>query len=81
MTQPQHPSRPSTRAAGGFRSTVTLLVVDLWRRLGARLGPVDERGGGRNTDEGFHIAGGAVVAGVIVTAVGAFIAKKMGALE
>ena len=27
------------------------------------LEPVDERGGGRNTDEGFHIAAGAVIAG------------------
>ena len=79
MTQPQ--TRTIGTRAAGVRLTVTLLVVDLWQRLGARLGPVDERGGGRNTDEGFHIAGGAVVAGVIVTAVGAFIAKKMGALE
>jgi hypothetical protein len=63
------------------RTGLTLLVVDLLQRLGARLGPVDERGGGRNTDEGFHIAGGAVVAGAIVAGVGAFIAKKLGALE
>ena len=42
--------------------------------------PVDERGGGRNTDEGFHIAAGAVIAGTIAAAVGAFIAKKLGAL-
>ena len=86
MTQPHTTTRTTgIRAAriwtAQVRMTVTLLVVDLWHRVGARLGPVDERGGGRNTDEGFHIAGGAVVAGVIVTAVGAFIAKKMGALE
>ena len=56
-------------------------LIHLAWTLRARLDQVDERGGGRNTDEGFHIAGGAVVAGVIVTAVGAFIAKKMGALE
>ena len=80
MTQPRSTRTAGIRAAR-LQIAVTLLVVDLWRRLGARLGPVDERGGGRNTDEGFHIAGGAVVAGVIVTAVGAFIAKKMGALE
>ena len=42
--------------------------------------PLDERGGGRNTDEGFHIAAGAVIAGTIAAAVGAFIAKKLGAL-
>ena len=85
MTQTHTTRTTGIRAAhirtAQFRMTVTLLVVDLWHRVGARLGPVDERGGGRNTDEGFHIAGGAVVAGVIVTAVGAFIAKKMGALE
>ena len=85
MTQPRTTRTTGIRAAriwtAPVRMTVTLLVVDLWHRVGARLGPVDERGGGRNTDEGFHIAGGAVVAGVIVTAVGAFIAKKMGALE
>ena len=80
MTQPRTTRTTGVRAAR-LQITVTLLVVDLWHRLGARLGPMDERGGGRNTDEGFHIAGGAVVAGVIVTAVGAFIAKKMGALE
>ena len=64
-----------------IRLTLTLLAVEAVRSLGARTGPIDERGGGRNTDEGFHIAGGAVVAGAIVTGVGAFIAKKLGALE
>ncbi|WP_300019058.1 hypothetical protein [Pseudonocardia sp.] len=63
-----------------IRMTLTLLVMDLIGRLGARLGPVDERGGGRNTDEGFHISGGAIVAGVIAAGVGAFIAQKVGAL-
>ncbi len=46
-----------------------------------RLAALDERGGGRNTDEGFHISGGAVVAGVIVAGVSAFVAKKLGVLE
>lgn len=46
-----------------------------------RLAAIDERGGGRNTDEGFHISGGAVVAGVIVAGVSAFVAKKLGVLE
>ena len=63
-----------------LRTTLALLVVDVLRRL-SRIGPVDECGGGRNTDEGFHIAGGAVIAGAIATAVAAFVAKKMGALE
>ena len=74
---PQHLSRALSRA----RAALTLLLVDLTGRLAARVGPVDERGGGRNTDEGFHIAGGAVIAAAITTAVGAFIAKKLGALE
>lgn len=64
-----------------LRANLTLLVIEVLRRFTGRLGPVDERGGGRNTDEGFHIAGGAVIAGTVVAAVGAFIAKKMGALE
>ena len=55
-----------------------LTAAMLW--LLQRLEPVDERGGGRNTDEGFHIAAGAVIAGTIAAAVGAFIAKKLGAL-
>lgn len=49
--------------------------------LRSRWEPLDERGGGRNTDEGFHISAGAVIAGVIATAVGAFVANKLGALE
>ena len=55
-----------------------LMVAMVW--LLQRVEPVDERGGGRNTDEGFHIAAGAVIAGTIAAAVGAFIAKKLGAL-
>jgi hypothetical protein len=43
--------------------------------------PVDERGGGRNSDEGFHIAGGALIAGAIVAGVAAFVANKLGALK
>jgi hypothetical protein len=64
-----------------IRTKLRLLVTELVGRLHARLGPVDEQGGGRNSDEGFHIAGGAVIAAAIVTAVGAFIAKKLGALD
>ena len=64
-----------------LRARATLTFTELHARLAARLGPVDETGGGRNTDEGFHIAGGAVVAATIVAGVGAFIAKKLGALD
>lgn len=46
-----------------------------------RLATLDERGGGRNTDEGFHISAGAVIAGVIATAVSAFVANKLGVLK
>lgn len=63
------------------QARVALVLTELHARLAARLGPVDETGGGRNTDEGFHIAGGAVVAATIVAGVGAFIAKKLGALD
>ena len=46
-----------------------------------RLEAVDERGGGRNTDEGFHIAAGAVIAGSIAAGVSAYVATKLGALK
>ncbi|RZT85561.1 hypothetical protein EV383_2434 [Pseudonocardia sediminis] len=49
--------------------------------LRLRLEPIDERGGGRNTDEGFHISAGAVIAGVIAAGVAAFVADKLGALK
>jgi hypothetical protein len=60
--------------------------LDRWGldRLGSdRLGlePVDERGGGRNSDEGMHIGAGAVIAGTIAAGIGAFIASKLGALR
>jgi hypothetical protein len=74
-------SRTQEATVSQLRTSLTLFVLDVLRRLGSQIGPVDERGGGRNTDEGFHIAGGAVIAGAIATAVGAFIAKKLGALE
>jgi hypothetical protein len=64
-----------------LQARAALLITEVQARLAARLGPVDDTGGGRNTDEGFHIAGGAVVAAAIVTGVGAFIAKKLGALD
>ncbi|TQM11143.1 hypothetical protein [Pseudonocardia kunmingensis] len=62
-------------------TTTNMHLTNLLFWLQQRLGPVDERGGGRNTDEGFHISGGAVVAGAIAAGVGAFIAKKLGALD
>ena len=46
-----------------------------------RLEPLDERGGGRNSDEGVHIGAGAVIAGTIAAGVGAFITSKLGALK
>ncbi|MBN9098133.1 MAG: hypothetical protein J0I49_08495 [Pseudonocardia sp.] len=64
-----------------IRTHLTVLAADVYARLEGRLGPLDERGGGRNSDEGFHIGGGAVIAGVIAAAVGAFVAKKLGALN
>ncbi len=46
-----------------------------------RLEPVDERGGGRNSDEGLHIGAGAVIAGTIAIGVGAFVSNKLGLLK
>ena len=46
-----------------------------------RLEPLDERGGGRNSDEGMHIAAGAVIAGTIAAGISAFVANKLGALK
>ena len=54
---------------------------DLAWAVRLRVDPVDERGGGRNSDEGMHIGAGAVIAGTIAAGVGAFIASKLGALK
>lgn len=64
-----------------IRISIALAAADAWQRLAQRLGPVDEAGGGRNSDEGIHISAGAILAGIIATAVAAFVAKKLGALE
>lgn len=52
----------------------------LWT-LRFRLQPLDDRGGGRNSDEGLHIGAGAVIAGTIAAGVGAFVANKLGLLK
>lgn len=65
----------------GLWSAFTLRATETLAWITTRLGPMDERGGGRNTDEGFHISGGAVVAGAIAAGVGAFVARKLGALD
>ena len=57
----------------------TRLTLIAWSAR-ARLGSIDERGGGRNTDESFHISGGAIIAASITAGVAAFVAKKLGAL-
>lgn len=61
-------------------SRLNLRLTEAFAALHTRLEPVDERGGGRNTDEGFHISGGAIVAGAIAAGVGAFVARRLGAL-
>lgn len=63
-----------------YRAIISRIRQLAWT-VRLRLAGIDERGGGRNTDEGFHISGGAVVAGVIVAGVSAFVAKKLGVLE
>ncbi|MDN5856187.1 MAG: hypothetical protein L0K86_25765 [Actinomycetia bacterium] len=62
-----------------LKDRVHRMIWAVHARLG-RLEPLDERGGGRNTDEGFHISAGAVLAGTVAALAGAFIAKKLGAL-
>lgn len=65
---------------GTMRDRVAVLAFALSDVLRRRCEPVDERGGGRNTDETFHISGGAIVAGAIAAGVAAFVAKKLGVL-
>lgn len=60
---------------------LSVRVSEAFLVLYQRVGPIDERGGGRNSDEGFHIGIGAVVGAAIAVGVGAFVAKKIGALE
>ena len=52
----------------------------LWT-LRLRLQPLDERGGGRNSDEGLHIGAGAIIAGTIAAGVGAYVANRLGLLK
>jgi hypothetical protein len=63
-----------------LRNRANLAVITAQTRMVA-LTEEPELGGARNSDEGFHIGGGAVAAGVITVAVGAFITKKMGLLS
>ncbi|WP_433274018.1 hypothetical protein ACQPZA_24145 [Pseudonocardia xinjiangensis] len=63
----------STRARGR--------LIELAWSVRAQLEQLDERGGGRNTDEGFHISAGAVIAGTIAAGVAAFVANKLGVLK
>ena len=73
-----------TRTRLSAHVTSGLLTALAWVLAATRPGalePLDERGGGRNSDEGFHIAGGAVIAGTIVAAVGAFVADRLGLLQ
>ena len=60
---------------------LTARVHGLAWALRLRIDPIDERGGGRNSDEGFHIGAGAVIAGVIAAGVGAYVTTKLGALK
>ncbi len=69
-------NRLTTRATGAAMTALDRLVALL-----RPCEPMDERGGGRNSDEGFHIAGGAIIAGAIAAGVGAFVAKKLGLLQ
>ncbi len=63
-----------------LRQRANLAAITAQSRMAA-LSEDPEFGGGRNTDEGFHIGFGAVAAGAIGAAVIAFITTKMGALH
>ncbi len=63
-----------------LRQRANLAAITAQSRMAA-LSEEPELGGGRNTDEGFHIGFGAVAAGAIGAAVIAFITTKMGALH
>jgi hypothetical protein len=69
---------PTTWTRLNLRITEVYSRAQSWLR--GRLEPVDERGGGRNSDEGFHIGGGAVIGGLIAAGVGAFVARQLGLL-
>jgi hypothetical protein len=62
-----------------LRAAETYAWVTAW--LGGRVEAVDERGGGRNSDEGFHIGAGAIIGGTIAAAVGAYVADRLGLLS
>lgn len=68
-------TRTADQAKAAMVTALTWFQTTVWPE------PVDERGGGRNSDEGFHIAGGALIAGAIVAGVGAFVANKLGVLK
>ena len=71
-------SRTTSPSLLGARARNLLWTIRL--RLTA-IEPIDERGGGRNSDEGMHIGAGAVIAGTIAAGVGAFIANRLGMLQ
>jgi hypothetical protein len=59
----------------------TIRAQELLWTLRLRLEPLDERGGGRNSDEGLHIGAGAIIAGTIAAGVGAYVANRLGLLK
>lgn len=59
---------------------LSLRIIELYTWFRSRLEPVDERGGGRNSDEGFHIGAGVIIGGAIAAGVGAYVARQLGAL-
>jgi len=80
-TTRQHPqlTKEISMSTTTLRDRANLALINAQTRMAA-LTEEPELGGGRNTDEGFHIGIGAAAAGVIGVAVAAFVAKKMGAL-
>ena len=73
-------SRTTSPSLQGVRARARNVLWTVRLRLTA-IEPIDERGGGRNSDEGMHIGAGAVIAGTIAAGVGAFIANRLGMLQ
>jgi hypothetical protein len=79
-----HTNSTTTTVREAVRRTGARTQRFVWTtflRLRPNWEPIDERGGGRNSDEGMHIGAGAVIAGTIAAGIAAFVASKLGALD
>ena len=80
MSHTTNTTTTSVEAVRRIGASTQRLVWTTFLRLRPTWEPIDERGGGRNSDEGMHIGAGAVIAGTIAAGIAAFVASKLGAL-